>query len=579
MEIKSNKFWDFLPRHLKTESDKGRFTSLDRINEESEWSSLENKSIRIEVPLKKEFMKRHKRTMTLSPTLSDDKDVAVLQRFLIKLKKYQSVYNSFETSAIKQRVLNPSNCKGSLYYYKHIHYSNQDKFFKRQGKRNILSEELRCETSNDYYENFTSPEDTFVYPSITRAKINQFYSSLRNTSDVQEIIEAPKPKRKKTMIKTKKTILNRQNPKLVKIFQDMCGGNNISLKSCRLTNYLFKQYLSRKFKSEMAESFSKFFDFKSANFEDFLTEVDRILFSNDEKLLTICFDAFDFNHDKYICYQDTYSAIHARNDDLYDSDLVKLNTMLDMKKKGIVPLKRCLSRKARRPSVISLTSELTSFEDSARAKEILPVHPSKPEAITFDDFCRIEFKGKPQLVCSLFSYICNYDINLCQDIQSPSALSRRNSEDLIYDQSFLLTKDLQLLNYYKELEDKLRAFGYDESKDLMEKFELLRDKAVLDQRVITKKSMIEMWGKLFGNNNEYVAERFFYVFTDQQYKFITKPMFLGKIYLFINDDGFRKKVAFEFYDARADKKLTSDEVYRMEQSLPEGSLAHKECSM
>lgn len=113
----------------------------------------------------------------------------------------------------------------------------------------------------------------------------------------------------------------------------------------------------------------------------------------------------------------------------------------------------------------------------------------------------------------------------------------------------------------------------------MEKFELLRDKSVLDQRVITKKSMIDLWGKLFGNDNEYVAERFFFVFTDQQYKFITKSMFLQKIYLVLNDDGYRKKVAFEFYDARADKKLTSDEVYRMEQSLPEGSPAHKECSM
>jgi hypothetical protein len=582
MEFKKNKFWDFFSNHCKTESDHHRFSPLDKINEVSEWSSVDNKSEKKVIPIKKEYMKRHLRAFSESPKLSDDPSTAFFQRFLLKLQKHWQIYEILINQSFSKKVLIQSECRGSLYYYKHIHYLNHDKFFKKpKNPKNF--DDYGLETSQDFenfetIENFISTEDTFVYPSSTRARIAEFYNSMRISNEPAEITEAPRAKRKKTKIKAKKTILQRNNPKLIKIYQEMCGNTNSALKSCRLTNFLFRQFLGKRFEG-MTEVIGKYFDFKSANFEDFCTEIDRILSSNDEKFLSLCFDAFDFNRDKYICYQDTYSAIQARHEDLYDSDLVKLNTMLEMKKKGILPLKRVMSKRARRPSVMSLTSEISAFDEAFRPKDIAPVHPSKPEAITFDDFTRIEFKGKPQLICSLFQYICNFDINTWQDIQSPVFATRRNSEEMVFDLSYSLITEGEQFNYFKDLEEKIRLFSYSRVKDLMEKFELLRDKNVLNERVITKSSMIENWGKLFGYFNEYISERFYFFFTDQKNKNINKSMFLQKISDFENDENQWKKTGFEFYDSRCDKKLTSDEVYRMEQSLPEGSAVHKECTM
>lgn len=569
MDKNKGKFWESPRENFRSHSENCRFASLMKIEEVNEWSSSDASSIK-PGPRKWQYMKKHKRIITESPTLSDDPTIAIFQKFLIKLQKNWSIYDYFLDTAINSRVLTAFVCRPSTYYYKYIHYSNNDKFNKKP--RGQSYDEYGLDTANYTYESF---EDNFVYSNQTRGRIQEISNSLRHETESSEALTATKPKRKTMKLKSKKTVLNRQNGKISKIFQEMCGGQNILLKSCRLTNFLFKQFIQKKFK-DMTENIAKYFDFKSANFEDYLTELDRLLLSREEKLLALCFDAFDFNKDKYICYQDTYMAIEARTEDLYDSDLVKMQSYMEMKKKGVYPLRRTMSKKGRRQSVMSKASDFSVFE--SKKKDIPPVHPTKPEALTFEDFCRIDFKGKPQLICSLFKHLCCYDVNLCQELLTPVCKTRRPSEELIFSSNFQEIVDKNSLDYYLDLEENMAKFSFDVLKDLLGKFNILRDKKH-SLNVITKASMTENWKTLFGHCHEYISERIYYYFSGHLYREVNKSMYLSKIYDFLNDENEQKKFSFEFYDARADKKLTSDEVYRMEQCLPVNSPVQQECSV
>lgn len=566
MEVSREKFWDKHDQEARSRSNQCRFSSLMKIEEVIEWSSSGTNTIKI-CPPKKEFMKKHRRILGDSPNLSENSTVAYFQKFLMKLQKNLQVYEYFLSCGVCSRILTPSVCLPSLYYYKHIHYSNQDKFCKKP--RGQSFNEYGLDSVNLGSENL---EETFVYPAQTGGRIQELSLSLRAETEPSSY---SKPKRKALKAKTKRTVINRQNEKIAKTFQKMCAGQHILLKSCRLTNALFKQFIQKKF-NDMSDAICKYFDFKSANFEEYLSELDRLLLARDEKHLAMCFEAFDFNKDKYICFQDAYIAIESRTENLYDSDLVKLQSMMEMKKKGIYPLRRSMSKRGRRSSITSRGSDFSVFE--AKKKEILPVHPAKPEALTFEDFCRIEFKGKPQLICSLIQYLCNYDANSCQEITTPVCKSRRPSEDLVYDSSFREIEDKTVLEYFSELEVSIRMFDYDDSKDLLSKFELLRDKHHTSN-VITKASMAENWEKLFGACHKYVSERFYYYFSGQLYREVNKLMYLQRIHLFLNDENEQKQFPFKLYDARADNKLTSDEVYRFEQCLPNNSPIHHECSL
>ena len=445
-------------------------------------------------------MRRHCRIFNEIPILSEDRKIAEFQKFFMSIQKHLKVYEYFIKSAVSSSILNYHKCSPSEYYYKHIHFSNHDKFkrasnsvdgYPRNSNEEIYptfeaSSSLFTESSDDdnYYDNNPSiniPDKRFLQIMRSAGK-----------SEIKIDKKSNKNLRKNRRIAPKRIILDRSKQKLISIFQDMCCAPSTLLKACRLTNYLFRQYLAKKFPIEMAEAISRFFDFKSANFEDYCTEIDRFLVASEDRLLSICFEAFDINKDKYICYEDTYVAIEKRTEDLYDSDLTKLNAMFEMKKKGIFPLKRTMSRKGRRMSVMSLASELSSPEER---KEVPHVHPSKPEALTLEDFAKIEFKGRPQLLCNLFLYICNYDINRCQEVVTPIIKSRKQSEDIIIELSQIEDDDQEKINnekyeYYKDLEFSMGLFPFSITKDLLDKFEVLRDKSFDRLKCISTTSMI-----------------------------------------------------------------------------------------
>ncbi|OMJ82637.1 hypothetical protein SteCoe_16618 [Stentor coeruleus] len=554
--------------------------NLYEIKEESEWGFSENRSIAItpspSIP-KKAYLKKRCRTYTDQPPLSSDPIVADFQKFFTVLQKHLNIYNAFIEKAIENKILKSIELKASDYYYKYIHFTkNPNQLSRTTPFLDSRKSKRDSSVSSNQSENFN------VYDK--NAKVRLFSILQKNTPIVsmkKDKKKRPNSKKRKAM-SSKRVVLNKKKQKLVGIFQSMCGMPNSTLKSCRLTNYLFKCYLQKKFPVEMAEAMSKHFDFKSANFEDFCLEMDRFILSSEERHFALCFDAFDFNKDKYICFQDTYTAIELRKDNIYDSDLIMIQEMFGMKVSGKIPQKKAEPRKGRRMSVMSLSSELSAYEEEMKEKKIPYVHPDKPEALTFDDFQRIEFKTKPQLLCNFFKHICNFDIEKFQEVLTPIIKSRKQSQDIIIERSqseephIIEEYDPKTL-YYKELEDAMGLFSIHETADLLKKFEILRDKSSPDFKTISKASMIENWPKLFGAKCDYISERYYKFFAGLKYVDVTKARFLKMIHSLTEDDLRPKIFAFEFYDERADGKITADEIYKFEQSLPVNTLIYEEC--
>lgn len=582
MEKKSSSQWGIEYAHLRSQSEymqKKNFSELNIIKEEEEWCSSENKSVLSKklIP-KKQFMKRHCRLYNEEPKLSEDPSVAIFQSFFMKIQKHLNVYDYLISSAISSNILNECTCTPASYYYKHIHFSNNSKF-KNPSSSLYKTPEPSYTSSNKSYSTFTetSEESHHIYQN-NNIKLLEFLNTTRqNLISIESKVSVSTRKGK---ITAKRVVLDRSKPKLIKIYQTMCNSPQTLLKACRLTNPLFKQYLQHFFSQEMAEAFARFFDFKSANFEDFCTEMDRFLLAPEDKLLCMCFDVFDLNRDKYICYQDAFAAIAGRKENYYDSDLVKLKTMMDMKKKGITPLKRSTSRKGRRMSVMSISSEMSIFSEKNKKKEVPHVHPDKPEALTLEDFLRIEFKGKPQVLRNFFLLTCNYDIDKFHEVVTPIYKSRKQSEDMVVEIS--QSPEDQLLenvNYehLRDLENSMNLFKFAITKDLLQKYDLLRDRTYHEYRQISKSSMVANWPKLFGAKCDYVSERFFYFFCGVRNKCVTKSRFLKKISKVVEDELKMKRFSFTIYDARRDKKITTDEASKMEEAIPANTPIHSEC--
>ena len=561
---------------------------LGSIAEVEEWCSTETRSVsKTPAPAlttKRKFMKRGAALYNQPENYSPDPQVAEHQKFLRTLQKYYEVYDYFIKTADDAKVIRLLPCGPAEYYYRYIHFSNNSRL--QTGKKSSTAPQARktppaqkCSTPS----NFSDRSEVFdPFNKHEKSYIDQFIKTNREAVVKNERKVRP-ISRKRKLILPRRVILSRNKPKLMKIFQTMCGTPSSSIKSCRLTNYLFKIYLQKKFPIEMAEGMSKHFDFKSSNFEEFCVEMDRFICGPDEKHFSLCFDAFDLNKDKYICYQDTYAAIELRKENLFDSDLVKIKNMFEMKKQGLAPVKRAESRKGRRMSVVSLASEISSFYDEeSKEKRIPHVHPDKPEAITLEDFQRIEFKNKPQLLSHFFAYTCHFDIEKSQEITHPVVKYRKESQDIIVDMlgnpgnCYIDSSDPKAA-YYEELENAMALFNITEATELLNKFEILRDKTTSEFKTISKQSMIENWPKLFGAKCDYVSERYYQFFAGPKYVDVTKAHFLRLIHSIKEDEYSIKMFSFAVYDKRGDKKITADEIYKMEQALPEGSPIYNEC--
>jgi hypothetical protein len=261
---------------------------------------------------------------------------------------------------------------------------------------------------------------------------------------------------------------------------------------------------------------------------------------SDYRLLHFVFEAFDTNHDNYLCYADTFLMIAQRKADTYDRDLVKLRQMFYLKKSRNSPGRKT-NAGGRRPSSTSGSGE--GEEAKFKRKRVPYYNPDKPEALTFEDFSRIEFGGKPQFLWDFLKYTCGI---VAQDTNVPIAsfLSRQSTEEVLEEASLSSAASVSLAkderaSYFKELvsarqQDVISQHTHTESQVILGKLKMLRDNATA-RRMISKESIIAGFvrptqTKFFGAHCDYLAERFYDLLSGSNSVTVTKPRFCRKVF-------------------------------------------------
>ena len=110
----------------------------------------------------------------------------------------------------------------------------------------------------------------------------------------------------------------------------------------KLTRGNLRAAISRHYRGAISERIvSKFPEFLLAlDFETYIELVEKLLNEQNDRLLKIAFDVFDFNQDKKICELDTYTMIQNFSDDdevfisAFSFDLCLVGVALDKKRKS-----------------------------------------------------------------------------------------------------------------------------------------------------------------------------------------------------------------------------------------------------
>ncbi|CAG9329668.1 unnamed protein product [Blepharisma stoltei] len=540
-----------------------------------------------------------------------------LYKFINSLKSYPDIYDQLVKQAFDRGILFPKKNLSSSYYYNYIYPTNRiqldplpktpdgnltaplnvtpaDKIMSHQLSSHSGSEKeytipitttRRGGVLEQYFRNANlrivrGGDYKDLSPMTAETKRSRANSSLSR-------VQSRPGSRLRRIAGFKEHVLDPENQNLRKIFQTISGNLDGLFRHCRVSNQLFKQFLEKKYPKEMVDTMGKYFDFKLGTFEDYVGEMERFIMMGEERQLYFCFDILDFNKDKFICYQDTYKAISLRTENFFDEDLIKIQELFILKSQGLlVTTEKRFKRK--KPSTFNLSNELLMEEEEAKAKlkQKSYVHPEKEEAICFEDFLRINFGGRPQLLLHFLDYTCNYNYLKALGLQfNLQPLSKKNSEIIVVEMNQNsevlenVLRDESRYIYLKELEDAMSLFTTETVYDLMAKFNYLKSPDYKNIKVISKKSMIEKFPDLFGVKCDYISERFYDFLSGPGRHDVTKSRFMkiANSLTEVKSNSRSQKLSFDLYDVRADEKITADEIYKMFQSLPIRSPAYDEC--
>ncbi|CAG9313200.1 unnamed protein product [Blepharisma stoltei] len=511
-------------------------------------------------------------SLTLPPI---DKTLLFYQKFLLGLLKHPEIYRQFKEQAIKQDILakintpintcrmsfnlkEPNRLKNievhSVNAYKKLHESDK--------KNNVLDMILKtpqAKQDNDKSQISLKSIKHSRRGSASRASSNSRRSSTRR-------------------IKIYKCQLDKTSKELYEIFLKISKTQENSHRDQRVTSEALKEWLLKRYPQEMVEVMAKAIVIEgNQNFDSWSSIIEKFINSNDTKILKFCFELFDFNKDKYICTHDAYYAISLDCSNLYDQDIVRIRESMVSKQSKKGHNQKMPKTHIRRHSTASSGDE--------EAKRVPYIHPTKPEALTVEDFLKISFIGKPQIFQDIISYLTGYNINSSLLKPESSCHTRRLSQDIVYDircQEELKDsyKSDPRYQYYLDLDEMMHKFDLAESEMVLEKFEMLKCPSFRKEKMISLKSTIEVWPTIFGFKCDYVSKLFYGILAGKNRTDITKMSFLKKINeIFKGSSVDQNKFAFDLYDRNMDGILTCDEINDMYESLPQNTPIYDECQI
>ena len=180
-------------------------------------------------------------------------------------------------------------------------------------------------------------------------------------------------------------------------YREICGlSSGCEIRTARLSADRFRGYLEQRYPCEMTDIMVRLLDFTTSKSPpQYFTEIERLITLRDDRLLQAAFDMFDLDKDKLITTKDAFHAIEKRLFDTYDSDLVKLQRVLQIKK-GM-------------------------NEGEGRR-----------EGITYSEFKRLDFVGsRPQVIVDFIQYVSGLNVwQLAGYVQPYSRLKKEAGEEL-----------------------------------------------------------------------------------------------------------------------------------------------------
>jgi Ca2+-binding EF-hand superfamily protein len=518
-------------------------------------------------------------------SFGEDKEKPVskfLLQFLENLRKHPEVYAFLVNSGVTMKILNNyMKQKGkSLYNFsicKHMmkRYSVTPKRFNTE--ESVEEESQISDTiivSKSSRKGFLLPHPYMKSKKISAISLKDSDDSSSQASSIPSSVT---PANRFSRFKSKQG-LQSSNQRLREIF------NEITKNKPKLQVEDFKAFLHKRYHSSIVEVINNYFNFRLGSFDDYLNEFNKLINASEIRHLEFCFNIFDFNKDKKICFKDAFNALECRTGNYYDNDLRLLVEMFDLKREG-----KLNHLKLRRKSTLSLIHERMK----RKKKDIfafLKKDPNEKENVflTFKEFCMIKFSGRPQMFLDIVEYTTGYNFLKERGLlrQIPVVVSR-GSEFMINNmhanQEFLkIVSRNEKYDYYVQLESALSLFSASQGDDIIKKFKYLQFEEKLKYKVITKSSMVQKLviitqPGLIGFNNPYFSERIYEFLSEG--KDLTKPLFLRKIYDLVIEkkENVASQLAFQIYDSRKDQVLTVDEVYHMFEAFPLSSQAYSEC--
>lgn len=508
-----------------------------------------------------------------------DKTELFYHTFLAKISDYPQIYQDFKEKAFKNQVLSHSKTP--------INQLN-DSFSFRETPR-LAQKTIEVYNIDPFSKSrkmtMTDRRDQSIEVMLNTPQHKNEMSKSRNESlkSIRQDYSHRGSSRGSSTTRTTKKLrgnrypLDRTSQSLIEIFSKM-SKNPESHRELKISSDTFKEYTSKRYPSEMVEIITKSIIIEgNQNLEGWVAIIEKFINLSDDKILRFCFELFDFNKDKYLCTHDAYHAISLNQSNLYDQDIIRIREAMMQKqsKKGNINKKPKIH--ARRGSNQSSNEEET--------KKIPYIHPTKPEAITVDDFVKISFIGKPQIFQDLVQYLTGFNINYSLLKPESSYMNRKLSEDIIFDMRYKQEMRETYMtdpryNYFVDLDRMMQKYETIESQLLLEKFEMLKCPSYKKNKMISMKSTVEVFPNIFGFKCDYISKRFYGILAGPNRHDITKISYMTKLLeLFKAKPVDQNKFAFELYDRNNDGVLTCDEVNEIYEALPPDTPIYEECQM
>jgi Ca2+-binding EF-hand superfamily protein/phage pi2 protein 07 len=390
------------------------------------------------------------------------------------------------------------------------------------------------------------------------------------------IVQKPAP--------VKLPVLDKQNSKLFEQFRSIVGTTDMSHKDYKLNYDSFKEFLNLRYPAEMTEVMLRWlYHGLSVNFEGWVQDMQKFINFSQEKHARVAFELFDFNRDRYICTADAFHIISLNNSIIFDQDIVRIRQAFIQKTQNELNSARMSARKKKNTK----NKAFTSAEDENKFK-VPSIHPSKPEALTLEDFLKVQFPlSKPQIIIDIIKYLTGFDLVEFNQ-ESIKQIKRKRSEEIV--EEMILSPELRekaandpRIFYYRDLENAMTSFSLPNAKSLLNKFNEMNIDGPSKLKEINYKSIIDYFPRYFGSDNPYILRSFHNLLSGPKNLNITKVSYLSALSLlfsvFSTQDETSNFFAFSIYDQNQDGQITCEEINRFFETLNEKTLMYKECLM